>query len=92
MKLQNLPILCSHTLDTSTNTNINHSSCDGVGDIDASLQTRRALSVQGFDGSIGRETSNNSSCAELGGTTAGCENIANCDVFDELRVDFGTLE
>lgn len=60
--------------------------------VHTSLQPARALPVQALDSRADGEPSRESSGTELGGSTAGRENTANCDIFDDGRVDFGTLE
>lgn len=91
-KSENSPVVHAHALSTSTNTNIDHTSLDLVGDIDNSLQTGRALSVERSDSGILREPSNKGGSAELGGTGAGSKHIADGDILNEGRVDLGALE
>jgi hypothetical protein len=85
-------VLCAHALHTSTDADFNHSCADGVGDLDACLQTGAALSVQGVDGCAFWEAGSESSCTELGSATAWCEDVADCDIFDQLWVDAGALD
>jgi hypothetical protein len=49
------------------------------------------LPVQALDGGGNGEAGRESSSAELGCTTARCEDSTDCDVFNEFRVDAGAL-
>ena len=86
------PVLCRHALATSANTDLDHAALDRVGDVDACLQTRRALSVQALDGGTNGEAGRKGSSTELGCTAARGEDGADGDVFDELGVDTGALD
>lgn len=86
-----IPILRGHALDTSANTNIDHTGLDSVGDVHDGLQTTGALSVQGLDsGGLG-EACNEGSSTELSGTTSRRQNGANRDILDGGGVDATAL-
>jgi hypothetical protein len=91
-KLQDLPILSGHALNTGTNTDINHTNTDGIGNVDNCLQSRGTLSVQTLDSSACRETSGNGGGAEFSGTSTWSKDVTDCDVLDKRWVDFGTLD
>lgn len=88
----NLPVLRGHALDTSANADLDHAGLDLVDDVDASLETRRALAVEGADGSGLGEASDEGSGAHLGSTTAGGKDGADGDILDQGRVDLGALK
>lgn len=87
-----IPILCAHALNTSTDTNIDHTGGDLVGNVDAGLETRGALSIECASGSALGEASEEGGGAHLGGTTAGGEDGANADILNEVGVNLGALE
>lgn len=86
------PVVHAHALSTSTNTNINHTSLDLVGNVDAGLQSGRALSVECSDSCILGEASNKGSSTKLGSTSARSKHVADGDILNEGRVDLGTLD
>ena len=85
-------VLSGHGLNPSTDSDLDHAAADRVGNIDASLQTRRALAVEGVDGSGDGEAGDQGSGTHLGGTTAGGKDGADNDIFDELGLDLGALK
>jgi hypothetical protein len=85
-------ILTAHTLHTRTDTNLNHTSLDSIGNLNTSLQTRTALTVQRMHSSTIREARSQSRSTELGGAAAGRQYTANGDIFDQRGIDFGTLD
>jgi hypothetical protein len=85
-------VLRGHAFGAGADANLDHASFDGIGDVDASLKAGRALSVQRLDGGCDRESGSESGGAELGCATAGGEDGADSDVFDEVGVDFGALD
>ena len=87
-----LPVLGGHALNTSTDTNLDHAGLDSVGNIDNGLETRRALTVQGLDGSGLGEASNEGSSTELGSTTTGRQDGADSNILDILGVDAALLD
>lgn len=87
-----LPVLGAHALNASTNTDLDHAGLDGVGNIDDGLETGRALTVQGLDGSGLGEASNEGSSTELSGTTTGRQDGANGNILDVLGVDTALLD
>lgn len=89
---KNLPIVHAHALDTSTDTDINHTRLDLVGNINAGLQTRRALSVQRAHRGSLCEASDKRRRAHLGRAAAGGEHSADGNVLNEGRVDLGAVE
>ena len=88
----NIPILQTHALNTSTNTNLNHPRPNSIRNIHHCLQPARALTVQRPHGSRLRETRNQGSSAELRRTTAGREHGADGNILDQLRVDPAALD
>lgn len=88
----NLPVLRGHALNTGANADLDHAGLDLVDDVNASLQTRRALAVEGADGSGLGEASDEGSGAHLGSTTAGGKDSADGDILDEGRIDLGALK
>jgi len=88
----NLPVLCAHALDTSANANLDHTGTDLVSDVDAGLQARGALAVEGADSRRFGETGYEGSGAHLGGATAGRQDLANAYIFYERGVDAGACD
>jgi hypothetical protein len=86
-----LPVLHAHALNTSADAYLDHAGLDGMSDINTGLETRRALSVQGLDGSTDGEASSQSGGTELSGATSGRQDRADSDIFDEARVDLGSI-
>ena len=84
-------VLQAHGLRAGADTDLNHARLDGVGDVDASLKTRRALPVQALNSSGGREAGSKGGSTELGCAAAWSEDSTDGDVFDELGVDAGAL-
>lgn len=82
----------THTLDAGANTDLDHASADLVGDIDAGLQARRALAVEGAHGRGLGEPGDESSGAHLGGATARRQHLTYAHIFYERRVDAGTCD
>lgn len=82
----------SHTLNTSTDTNLNHTRPNSIGNISNSHQATGALPVQALDGRRLRETRNESSSPELGGTGTRRQDSADGNIFNELRVNSSTLD
>lgn len=60
----NLPVLRGHALDTGTNTDINHASIDGIGNVNARLEARRTLTVESLHTRGDRDTGRDSSSTE----------------------------
>lgn len=87
-----LPVLGGHALNTSTDTNLDHAGLDGIGNIDNGLETRRALTVQGLDGSGLGEARNEGSSTELGSTTTGRQDGADGNILNILGVDTALLD
>jgi hypothetical protein len=87
-----IPILQSHALYTSTNTDIDHTNPNGIGNVDAGLEATTALSVQGLHSCAGGEAGSQSSSSEFSRTTAWGEDITDSNVLNEARVDSGTLD
>lgn len=88
----NIPVLRAHALNTSTNTNINHTRLQRIRNIHNSLQTTRALSVQTPNrGRLG-EPSNKSSGTELSGTATRGKDRANSHVVNELGVNAAAVD
>ena len=85
-------VVGGHGLDTGADTDLDHAGADLVGDVDAGLETRGALAVEGVDGGGLGETGDESGGAHLGGATAGGEDGADLDVLDEGGVDLGALD
>lgn len=85
-------VLCGHALSTGTDADLDHAGPDGVGNVNAGLQTRRALSVQRLARCCDREAGSKSSSAELGSATAWCKDGTDSDIFNELGVDLGAFE
>ena len=81
----------SHTLDTSTNSNVNHTGIDSVGNVGNSHETARALTVQTLDGSRLGETSNKGSSTELSGASTRSKDGTDGDILDELGVDLAAV-
>lgn len=81
-----------HGLNTSTDTNFDHTGGDGVGNVNASHETRRTLSVKSLDTSADRETSLEGSGTVLGGTGTRGQDVTDGDVLDEFGVDAGSLD
>jgi hypothetical protein len=79
--------LRGHALNTSTDTNIDHTRPDTVGNIGDGLETTRALTVQTLDGSGLGEASHESSGTELSGTTTGRQNGTNSDILNGLGIE-----
>lgn len=77
----------AHALDTSANTNVNHTRLDLVGNVDAGLQAGGALAVEAADGRRLREARDKAGSAELCGATARGKDVADADILDEGRVD-----
>lgn len=85
-------VVVGHGLDTSANADLDDTGLDGSGDLDNSLETRRALTVDGVDrGALG-EASVEGGHTGVGGSTASGQNIANSNVVDKSRVDLGLLK
>lgn len=81
----------THALHARTDTNINHTGLDGIGNVHDRLQTTRALTVQGLDsGGLG-EARDESSCTELSGTTTRRQDRANSDILDGRGIDATAL-
>ena len=89
---KNVPVLCRHALNAGTHSNLDHAGLDLVCNIDTSLQARRALPVKRPHGRRGREAGDQASGAHLGGTTAGGEDGADADIFDQAGVDLGAVD
>lgn len=87
-----LPVLGGHALNTSTDTDLNHAGLDSVGNIDNGLETRRALPVQGLDGSGLGEARNEGSSTELGSTTTGRQDGADSNILDILGINTALLD
>ena len=85
-------ILLAHALSASTNANLDHTALDGVGDVDACLKAARALPVERLHGGGNGEAGGESGSAEFSCATARSKDGADSDVFDERRVDAGTLD
>lgn len=89
---EDLPVVCAHRLDASADTDLNHARPDLVGNVNAGLQTRRALTVEGADrGALG-EAGHQGSGAHLGGATAGGQNGADADILNQGRVYLGPAD
>lgn len=88
----NIPVLERHALHTGTNTNVNHTRLESVGNVHSSLQTTGALSVQTPDGGGLGETSNERSSTELSGTATGGKNRANSHILNQVRVDTAAVD
>lgn len=86
-----VPVVQAHALNTGANANVDHASADLVGDVNAGLETRRALAVERADGSRLGETSVQAGGAHLGSATAGSQDGSDGDVLDEGGVDLGAL-
>lgn len=86
-----VPVLRAHALDTGTDADLDHAGPDLVGDVDAGLQTTRALSVEGPDGRRLGEAGDQGGGAHLGGATAGSQDLTDGDILDERGVDVGPL-
>jgi hypothetical protein len=84
--------LRAHALDTSSDTDLDHASLDRIGDINARLQTRRALSVQGLDGSRHREAGREGRSTEFGGATSWGQDGADSDILDEGGVNLRAVD
>lgn len=89
---RNVPILRGHALNTSTDTDIDHTRVDGVGNVNNSLQTTGALTVQTLDGCSLGETSHESSSTELGGTATRGKDGTDGNIIDELGVNSTALD
>lgn len=87
-----LPILHAHALNTSTDADLDHARLDGMSDINAGLETRRALSVQRLDSGADGKASSQSGGTELGGATSGRQDRADSDIFDEGRVNLRSVD
>lgn len=87
----NLPVVQAHALNAGTNTNVDHASLDLVGNIDAGLETRGALSVEGSDGGGLREAGDQGGGSHFSGTTTGGQDGADADILHEGRVDLGSV-
>jgi hypothetical protein len=85
-------ILLAHAFRTGTDTDLNHTRLDGIGDVDACLQTAGTLPVDRLCGCGYGKAGGEGGGAELGGSTAGSEDGADGDVFDEFGVDAGALD
>lgn len=100
MALEHLAELCNsarsvlsrHALGAGTNANLDHAALDGVGDVDASLQTRRALPVQALNGCGDGEAGGEGSGTKLSGTSTGGKDRADSDVLDKVGVDSRALD
>lgn len=88
----NLPILCAHTLNTSTDTDVNHTSLNLVRNIHTSLQTGRALPVQRPHSSRLREPSHQTSATHLSRATTRSKDGADADILHQSRVDLGAVD
>lgn len=84
--------MCRHALDTSTDANLNHAGLDLVGDVDAGLQARGALPVEGAHGDGVGEAGDQAGGAHLGGAAAGGEDGADANVLDQGGVDLGAVD
>jgi hypothetical protein len=85
-------VLRAHALGTSTDTDLNHAGLDRIGDVDACLQSRRALPVQRLGGGCDGEASREGSSAEFGRTAARSEDSADGNVLDEVGIDLRAFE
>ena len=88
----NIPVLEGHALHTGTNTNVNHTRLESIGNVHSSLQTTGALSVQTPDGGGLGETSNERSSTELSGTATGGKNRANSHILNQVWVDTAAVD
>lgn len=84
-------VLTAHTLNASTDANLDHARLDGIGNLDTCLQARAALSVQRVHAGAVRETGSQSSSTELSGTSAGRQHTTDGDVFNQRWIDVGTF-
>lgn len=87
-----VPVLRRHALHAGTNAHLDHARADLVRHVDAGLQARRALPVEGAHGHGLGEAGDQAGGAHLGGAATGGEDGADGDVFDEGRVDLGAVE
>lgn len=85
-------ILSGHGLDTGADADLDLAGADGVGNVNAGLETGRALAVEGVDGGGVGEAGNESGSAHLGGATTGGEDGADNDILDQGGVDLGALD
>lgn len=85
------PVLSAHALDTGTDTDINHASLDLVGNVDAGLETRRALAVEGTHGGVLGESGSQAGRAHLGGTATGGKYGSYANVLNVGGIDSGAL-
>lgn len=85
-------VLQGHRLNTSTNADVNHAGRDCICNINAGLETRRALSVECANGGGIWKAGSESSSTELSCTTSWWENRADCNILDELWVDLGAVD
>jgi hypothetical protein len=88
----NLPVLCAHALDASTDTDVDHAGADLVGNVNAGLQTRRALAVERADGRRLGEASNQRSSTHLSSTATRGEHGTDADILDEGGVELRALD
>lgn len=82
-----IPVLQTHALNTRSDTNLNHTGLDFIGNINTRLQSRATLTVQALDCRGCRKASHQGRGTKLGSATSWWEYRADSDVFDERRVD-----
>lgn len=85
-------VVLAHALNTGTDTDVDLTSADLVGNVDASLETRRALTVEGADSDRLGEASVQAGGAHLSSTTTGGKDSSNADILNESGVDLGSFD
>jgi hypothetical protein len=84
--------LQTHTLNTSTNPNLNHPRPNRIRNIYNSLQSTTTLSIQTLDTRLNWKPSRQRSSSELRCATTWWKDRSHCDVFDKGRVDFRAFD
>lgn len=81
-----------HTLDTTGNTDLQHSGLDLLRDVGYGLQSGRALSVDGVErGGVGESGVDDGHAAGFGTAELG-EDVSDRYIFDQGGIDLGLVE
>jgi hypothetical protein len=84
--------LRAHALGTSTDSNINHTTLDRIGNVYTCLETAGALAIERPDGCGDGESSCDGSGTKFSGTTAWGKHAADSNVLNEVGVDAGAVD
>jgi hypothetical protein len=87
-----VPVVRAHALDAGADADLDHAGADLVGHVDAGLQARRALAVEGADGRGVGQAGHEGGGAHLGSATTGGQHLTHAHILHQRRVDARSLE